>query len=180
MATVVVAPVQARADAPKGAAPRASAPGDPKLDNSFSPASVPVGRTSTLTFTVTVTVTGPSSNPGPGPANARRSWWFTDVLSPGLRLVRAAHARTNCAVHSLTADYGRNRIAVEGGALRPGQRSCEVVVGVTSDSPGTYRNSATNVTGIGGLALPGSADVTFSAASPERHVRGVPSGSSPR
>ncbi|RFU39508.1 hypothetical protein DZF91_22070 [Actinomadura logoneensis] len=138
----------ARADGPGRTDVRASAPDELKLDNSFRPASVAVGEISTLTFTVT------------GGAHVRR-WSFTDRLSPGLSLTRSARVRTDCATESITADYGRNRIVVSEGGLRPGQRACKVMVGVTSEAAGTYRNGAANIADSSGLALPGSTAVTF-------------------
>ena len=124
----------------------------PQLDKSFSPASVPAGGTSALTFTITNT----------SDLNAKDGWSFTDTLPPGLVLATPSAAATTCPAGVVTAPDGGSSVSVTGD-LDAGEASCTVTVNVTSPTPGTFTNDASNITSSTGLNLPGSSAVTFTA-----------------
>ncbi|MBT2534184.1 hypothetical protein J7E83_19050 [Arthrobacter sp. ISL-48] len=119
----------------------------PQLDKSFSPASVPVGSTSTLTLTVTNT----------SELGAKNGWSFTDALPTGLTV--AGPATTNCPAGVVTAAAGGTSVGVTGN-LSTGLASCTVTVNVTSKAAGSFTNGPSNVTGTG-INPPGTSTVNF-------------------
>ena len=124
----------------------------PQLDKSFSPASVPQGKTSTLTFTVTNTTEKASKN----------GWSFTDALPAGMTVAASPASSTTCPSGVVTAASGGSSVAVTGN-LSSGMDSCTVSVPVTSASVANYTNGPSNVTTTG-LNPPGSANVAFTTA----------------
>ncbi|MBN8885123.1 MAG: DUF11 domain-containing protein [Rudaea sp.] len=123
----------------------------PQLDKSFAPTTRGVGQTTVLTFTVTNT----------NELGAKNGWSFTDTLPTGLT-VTAPTATTTCPSGVVTAAAGGSTVTVTGN-LNVGMTSCTVTVNVTSAAPGTYTNSASNITASSGVSLPGSSSVTFLA-----------------
>ncbi|HWV48221.1 MAG TPA: LPXTG cell wall anchor domain-containing protein [Microbacterium sp.] len=129
----------------------------PQLDKSFSPASVPVGGTSTLTLTVTNT----------SELGAKDGWGFTDTLPDGLVVADPTNTGGTCAA-TTAADAGGSTITVTNGSLAAGEASCTITVDVTSDtptgadpSPKTYTNCAENITDQVGILDPACAEVEF-------------------
>ena len=123
----------------------------PQLDKAFVPAIAPTGGTSALTFTVTNT----------SELAAKNGWSFTDALPAGLTVAADPAAATTCSAGVVTAAPGASSVAVSGN-LDAGQAACTVTVNVTSPVPGSFTNSADNVTPTG-LNEPGSSTVTFEA-----------------
>lgn len=120
----------------------------PQLDKSFSPASLPVGASSTLTLTVTNT----------DELAAKNGWSFTDVLPAGLTVADGA-AATTCPAGVVTAPAGATSVAVTGN-LNAGMAACTVTINVTSASAGSFTNGPSNVTGTG-INPPGDSTVEF-------------------
>lgn len=120
----------------------------PQLDKAFSPASVPIGGSSTLTFTVTNT----------SELGAKNGWSFTDNLPTGLKLANNTVGGTCNATTAATA--GATSVAITNGQLNAGQASCTITVQVTSNTVGNYTNGPRNVTTTG-LNPPGDTTVTF-------------------
>ena len=140
----------------------------PQLDKSFSPASVPVGGTSTLTLTVTNT----------SELGAKAGWGFTDTLPQGLVVADPASTGGTCAA-TTTANPGGNTVTVTDGSLAEGEVSCTITVDVTSDtptgadpSPKTYSNCAANISDQVGILDPGCAEVEF-FSTPELDIEKV-------
>ncbi|MFK0242996.1 hypothetical protein ACIQTX_19235 [Microbacterium sp. NPDC090281] len=121
----------------------------PQLDKSFSPALVATGGTSKLTFTVTNTTE----------LAAKNGWSFTDALPAGLTVASPTTATTNCPAGVVTAVTGATSVGLAGN-LSAGMASCTFSVNVTTNTPGTYTNDATNVA-LTGLNPPGSTSVVF-------------------
>lgn len=121
----------------------------PQLDKSFSPASVRVGKNSTLTFTVTNTKE----------LAAKDGWSFTDALSAGLTVAASPAAATTCPSGKVTAPSGGSKVTVDGN-LSAGMKSCTVTVPVTSKTAGSYTNGPDNITGTG-MNPSGTAKVDF-------------------
>ena len=129
----------------------------PTLDKSFSPASVPVGGTSTLTFTVTNT----------SELGAKAGWAFTDSLPTGLTVAANPNIGGTCQATTAAA-AGSSSIDLTNGVLNAGETSCTVTVDVTSTTPTasdpvskTYTNGAANMTSLVGLNPPADATVEF-------------------
>ena len=120
----------------------------PQLDKAFSPASVPVGASSTLTLTVTNT----------DELAAKNGWSFTDALPAGLTVADGA-AATTCPAGAVTAPAGATSVAVTGN-LDAGMASCTVTVNVTAAAAGSFTNGPSNITGIG-INPPGESTVEF-------------------
>lgn len=120
----------------------------PQLDKSFSPASVPVGASSTLTLTVTNT----------DELAAKNGWSFTDTLPAGLTVADGA-AATTCPAGVVTAAAGATSVAVTGN-LDAGMAACTVTVNVTAAAAGSFTNGPSNITGVG-INPPGESTVEF-------------------
>ncbi|GMA33446.1 DUF7507 domain-containing protein [Litorihabitans aurantiacus] len=129
----------------------------PQLDKSFTPATTPVGTTSTLTLTVTNT----------SDLAAKAGWAFTDNLPAGL-VVAPTPALGGTCTATRTATPGGSAVAVTNGVLAAGQTSCTVTVQVThapitagQSAPLTFENCAANISDAVGIDLPGCASVSF-------------------
>lgn len=114
----------------------------PRLDLSFSPASVAVGSTSTLTYTVTNTSEGAAKN----------DWSFTNTLPAGLTVAPTPAIGGTCTqvtgtAFVVTALAGGSSIAAVGGDLPAGSAntSCTITVNVVASVEGTYTNGPGNV-----------------------------------
>jgi uncharacterized repeat protein (TIGR01451 family) len=121
----------------------------PSLTKSFSPATLNAGGSSRLTFTITNT----------DELAAKNGWSLTDALPAGLVVGSPANATTACSGGQVTAPPGGSSITVRGN-LDSGQASCTAGVDVTASTPGTYTNSARNLTSSG-LEPPPPATVQF-------------------
>lgn len=122
----------------------------PSLEKAFSPASVPLGGTSTLTFTVANT----------SELGSKSGWSFTDSLPAGLVVASSPNVGGTCRAN-VTAPARASSIRLANGVLGQGQGSCTVTVDVTSSafSPSTsgpviYTNGAANMTSLVGLNPP--------------------------
>jgi uncharacterized repeat protein (TIGR01451 family) len=116
----------------------------PVLSKAFSPVEVGVAKISTLTFTVT----NATGNP------AQSGLAFTDTLP--INLVFANGTASNTCNGTLT-DGANNPLATNatsiklaGGSMTSGTATCTITVNVLSNTPATYVNTTTNITGIGG------------------------------
>src|SRR5262249_40030500 len=123
----------------------------PQLDKSFAPTTQGVGQASVLTLTITNT----------SERGAKSGWSFTDTLPAGLTVTTPA-ATTTCPSGVVTAPANGPTLAVTGN-LTANLASRQVTVSVTSATPGTYTNDASNVTAASGMSPPGSTSVTFVA-----------------
>ncbi|MFC5185842.1 DUF7507 domain-containing protein [Actinomadura harenae] len=123
----------------------------PQLDKTFAPGTVQIGQTSRLTITITNT----------DDLLAKSGWAFTDTLPAGLVLATPSNAATTCPAGTLSAPDGGNEVSITDGAINAGQASCTVTVDVTSETPSTYHNDATDMTILHGLNPPGGTDVVF-------------------
>lgn len=123
----------------------------PQLDKDFSPDSVEVGGNGTLTYTITNT----------NDLLPKDGWDFTDTLPSGLTLANPSGAVSTCPAGTVTAPDGGTAVTVTGGALAAGEKSCTVTVDVTSNTAGTYTNTAANISGEIGINLPGDSSITF-------------------
>lgn len=117
----------------------------PTLDKEFSPASIPQGETSLLTFTVTNTEEG----------GAKNGWQFVDNLAAGLTASGPLGGTCDVTASTISAQT----IDVTGN-LASGQISCTITIPVTSDLPGDYTNSGSNLPTLVGLNPPGTAPLT--------------------
>ncbi|MEU6576542.1 chaplin [Streptomyces sp. NPDC046805] len=121
----------------------------PQLDKAFTPATIDQGGTSTLTMTVTNT----------SELAAKNDFAFTDSMPAGVRVASSAKASTTCGDGTVSAAAGGSSIALSGGDLAAGQKSCTVTVDVTADKAGTYVNRPEAITTVG-LNLPDPATLT--------------------
>ncbi|SDJ46832.1 conserved repeat domain-containing protein [Frankineae bacterium MT45] len=121
----------------------------PQLDKVFSPSTAKVGQTSTLTLTITNT----------DDLQAKNGWTWTDNLPAGLTI--SGTATTNCPAGALTQTAST---VTATGNLSAGLPSCTVSVPVTSATPGSFTNDATNITASSGVLPPGSTTVVFTDA----------------
>src|SRR5262249_7372690 len=112
----------------------------PRVSKSFSPATAPPGSPVTLTFTIT----------SPNPANVYNNLAFTDTLPSGLIIANPPNASMSiCTGGSVSAPANGTVISVSTFTLPAGQASCTVSVNVTSTTPGTYVNNASNFSSTG-------------------------------
>ncbi|WP_418058131.1 hypothetical protein [Pimelobacter simplex] len=125
----------------------------PQLDKDFASSQTirRPGDVANLVFTVTNT----------SELGAKNGWSFTDQLARGLAV--AGTPSTDCAAATIDAAPGATSIEVTAGSLAAGAASCTLTVPVTSTAPGTFTNSAANITSVG-LDAPGSTQVTYVAA----------------
>lgn len=121
----------------------------PQLDKAFSPATIDRGDTSTLTMTVTNT----------GELAAKDDFGFTDSLPAGVQVASTAGASTTCGNGTVSAAPGGTSVALAGGDLAAGAKSCTVTVKVTADQAGTYVNRPEAITTVG-LNPPAAATLT--------------------
>lgn len=121
----------------------------PQLDKAFSPATVDKGGTSTLTMTVTNT----------SELAAKNDFSFADNLPAGVKVAANANASTTCGNGTVSATAGGASVALDGGDLAVGEKSCTVTVNVTADKAGTYVNRPEAITTIG-LNRPDPATLT--------------------
>lgn len=127
----------------------------PKLDKSFSPAKVSVGKTSRMTFTVTNTTD----------LLAKQGWSFSDALPAGLLVAEDPHSESDCPNYTIGSPSSRTRVDYSGD-LSAGQVSCTLSLDVTSADAATYTNGPDNLSNVVGVHLPANANVTFVAAAP--------------
>ncbi|WP_323139349.1 chaplin [Streptomyces sp. NBC_01549] len=121
----------------------------PQLDKSFSPATIDEGGTSTLTMTVTNT----------SELAAKNDFGFTDSLPAGVSVAPSPNASTTCGSGAVSAAAGGASVALDGGDLAAGEKSCTVTVNVTAVKAGTYVNRPEAITTVG-LNPPGPAPLT--------------------
>ncbi|MFJ8852039.1 chaplin [Streptomyces sp. NPDC102437] len=121
----------------------------PQLDKAFSPATIDRRGTSTLTMTVTNT----------SELAAKDDFSFVDRLPAGVRVASHPNASTTCGDGTVSATARGTRIALNGGDLAAGEKSCTVTVDVTAARPGTYVNRPEAITAVG-LDLPAPATLT--------------------
>ncbi len=103
----------------------------PTLSKTFTPASIPVGGTSTLTLTL--------GNPNPTPATLSTA--LVDNLPAGMVVASPAGAGTTCPSGSVSAAPGSSMVALGVGAQIPANTSCTMSVNVTASAPGSYTNT---------------------------------------
>ena len=130
----------------------------PSLDLAFSPASVPVGTTSTLTYTVTNT----------SDLIAKTDWSFTNTLPAGLTVAAAPAVGGTCAqvtgaAFTVTALAGTSSIAATGGDLAAQSGSCTITVNVVASAEGTFANGPANI--VTPLLSPEATTLTVTPAS---------------
>ncbi|WP_425526141.1 chaplin family protein [Streptomyces mirabilis] len=111
----------------------------PQLDKAFSPATVDKGGTSTLTMTVTNT----------SELAAKNDFSFADNLPAGVKVAAHANASTTCGNGTVSATAGGASVALNGGDLAAGEKSCTVTVNVTAGKAGTYVNRPEAITTVG-------------------------------
>ena len=122
---------------------------------SFSPASIAVGGTSTLTFTI-------SNSPPPGNTG---SLSFTQTYPANL-VNAPTPAMTNSCGGTATAVAGGNSLSLSGASMS-GNKTCTVTVAVTSSVAGSYANSAVVVsTASAGNATAAATTLTVTASPP--------------
>ncbi|MFF2331219.1 MULTISPECIES: chaplin [unclassified Streptomyces] len=121
----------------------------PQLDKAFSPATMDKGGTSTLTMTVTNT----------SELAAKSDFGFTDSLPAGVRVASEPQASTTCGNGTVSAVARGSSIALDGGDLAAGEKSCTVTVHVTARKAGTHVNRPDGITTVG-LNLPDPATLT--------------------
>jgi len=127
----------------------------PQMDKTFDPASPDAGTNSTLTITVTNTDDLMAKGDG--------GFSFTDLLTKNVSV--ASTPVTDCGTGVASAGHddatGRDSVTLTNGTLAAGQTSCTVTVEVTTNYPGTYDNSAGNMTDLYGVNPPGKTSVEF-------------------
>ncbi|WP_327368019.1 DUF7933 domain-containing protein [Streptomyces sp. NBC_01217] len=124
----------------------------PQLDKAFGPATIDQGGTSTLAMTVTNT----------SELAAKDDFSFADNLPAGVEVASNANASTTCGNGTVSATAGGASVALDGGDLAVGEKSCTVTVDVTTNRPGTYVNRPESITTVG-LNLPDPATLTVMA-----------------
>lgn len=97
---------------------------------SFSPATIPLGATSTLTFLLDNTANGEPFD-----------FSFSDTLPTGMTVAQIPNATHDCTFGALTASPGSSSISMVG-AEAPADDSCSVSVDVTTATRGTFDNVA--------------------------------------
>lgn len=115
-----------------------------------SPNPMGVNGTSTLTFTLT---NGTGNPPQSGLA-------FTDTLPANVTVATPAGVVNNCG-GAVTATAGSGTITLANGGLAAGAPSCTVSVQITSAVPGSYANTVTNISGLGGGLTGGGVNDTL-------------------
>jgi uncharacterized repeat protein (TIGR01451 family) len=101
----------------------------PTVAQSFTPATVLPGASSTLT----VTLTNPNTTAITGAA-------FSESYTSGLFNAAAATGSTTCSGGTVTAAGGGNSLALSGATI-PASGSCTVTISTTASSAGSYTNS---------------------------------------
>jgi uncharacterized repeat protein (TIGR01451 family) len=97
---------------------------------SFSPATIPLGATSTLTLVLDNTANGEPFG-----------FSFTDTLPAGMTVAQIPNATHDCTFGALTASPGSSSISMVR-AEAPADDSCSVSVDVTTATRGTFDNVA--------------------------------------
>ena len=138
----------------------------PQLDKSFSPTSINTNGTSTMTFTVTNT----------SDLQAKSGFSFTDTLPTGLKVAASPGYSTTCASGTQSGATAGSTAVTFSGGLATGVASCSFSVNVTAAAPGTYTNSATNITTSSGVNPPGSATLTVSDVAPKITISKISNG----
>jgi mucin-19 len=121
-----------------------TAPPNVTLTKSSSPDPVGVGMQAVLTFTITNTAGNP----------ARTGLGFIDLFPTNVVLFNTA--TTNSCGGTLTDNAGGALnagdlgISLAGGAMALGVSSCQITVRIKSDTPGTYLNNNTRISGLAG------------------------------
>ncbi len=128
------------------------------VTKSFSPATIPVGGTSTLTIGIANSAVG---------AVALTSVALTDALPAGVTIASTPAASTTCPSGSLSAIAGGTSVALSGASLAA-NASCTITVNVTSASAGSYTNTipANAVTSTQGGTNTAPATATLTVAPP--------------
>ncbi|TLS46375.1 DUF320 domain-containing protein [Streptomyces montanus] len=90
---------------------------------------------------------------------AKSDFGFTDSLPAGVSVASDANASTTCGDGTVSATAGGSSLALAGGDLAAGEKSCTVTVNVTAAKAGTYVNSSEGVATVG-LNPPASATLT--------------------
>lgn len=125
------------------------------VGQSFSPATIAIGATSTLTITID------NSPPPGGTGNIS----FTDNYPANLKNAAVPAATSDCG-GVVTAAAGGSSVSFTGGSLS-GNKICTVTVNVTSTVMGSYVNSTGTVTtASAGTGAAASATLTVTAAAP--------------
>ena len=125
----------------------------PQLSESFGPASIPVGGTSTLTFTITNT----------NDLLAKDGWSITEALPAGLTMVGTPTTTCPGGVVTPAGTGGFTVTAnLEDANTDASKASCTVTVVVTAATAGTYTNDVVTtpggrgISGLNGLLTPNS------------------------
>jgi uncharacterized repeat protein (TIGR01451 family) len=87
---------------------------------------------------------------------AKNDFVFTDSLPAGVSVAPSPNASTTCGNGTVSAAAGGSSVALTGGDLAAGDKSCTVTVNVTADKAGTYVNRPEAITTVG-LNPPGPA-----------------------
>ena len=134
-----------------------------RLTKAFGAASIVAGQTTPLTFTIDNTNATNGTNAST--AIALGPLDFTDVLPSGMTIANGTTSGT-CAgatfqdASSGALGAGDTGVRVSGFTV-PANATCTLTVNVTAASPGTYTNTAANMSsGIGNLVLAPNASLT--------------------
>lgn len=125
----------------------------PTFSKAFEPATIGPGSVSTLRFVV--------DNPEPLPVT---NLAFTDTLPAGVTIASPSQAFSDCG-GTLDAPEGGSTITFSGGAVAA-STSCDIVVDVTSATPGTHTNVTGDLTSDDGNSGTASADLTVDTGRP--------------
>lgn len=136
----------------------------PSFTQSFSPATILAGGTSTVSFVI-----NNSAN-----AVAATSLDFTDNLPAGLTVASPANASTTCTGGTITATNGSGVISYTGGTVAAGG-SCSLSADVTGSTDGSFTNTTGDL--ISSLGNSGTSSSTLTVATPEIDVQ-RPAGNS--
>jgi hypothetical protein len=80
---------------------------------------------------------------------AKNDFSFADDLPAGVKVASAANASTTCGNGAVSATAGGTSVALNGGDLAAGEKSCTVTVNITADKAGTYVNRPEAITTVG-------------------------------
>jgi len=135
----------------------------PVFTKFFSPASIPVGGTSTLTFELDHRTSG----------NAASQLDFTDIFPTNgidgtMKIAAVPNVQNGCNSGTISATPGTNTFVFKGGTLASDVRDCTVTVDVTADKVGTYNNISGDLTSNHGNG--GSTEATLKVTVPNSNL----------
>ncbi len=134
-----------------------TAPPQPFVNKSFSPAISTVGGTSSLLITLFAANSTPRTS-------TTLTLPFTDTLPVGVTIASPSGLNTNCP-NPVTANAGSNQVSYAAAAVIPAN-GCTIAVNVTSSTPGVVTNTipaGALVTAQGSNAVPATATLSVVA-----------------